>query len=110
MDQNYLAKLESRMEQLEQREIKTRQDISHAKQELDLTKEALTIELASLKGELSQLDAQVAQSIERVKLVLTNFKHVSKKGDLQRLQARVDAWAPEQKVSRKQFIDLLQEL
>jgi hypothetical protein len=110
MDPEYVEKIASRMDQLERKEISLRQDTAHTKQELDRMQEDISLEIASLRQELLALEVQVNQSVEQVKLVLAKFKSVSKKGDLQKLQAKVDAWAPEQKMSRKQFKELLEEL
>ena len=110
MDAAYLERLDGRLGRLEHNEITTRQDIAHAKEELSRVQGGIGMELASLELELAALDDEVHATVERIKLTMAAFKTVSKKGDLQRLQSRIDAWAPEQKITKKQFLRLLQDV
>ena len=108
-DVHYVERVSASADRLMRTEIKTRQDISRTQQELVRVAADVELEMESLKRELLQLDHDVKQTVERVKSTVSSFKTVVKKGDFQRLQQRIDLWAPEQRITREQFKKMLEE-
>lgn len=98
------------MQRLERQEIAIRQDVSRTHQELVRMVAELELEMESLHHELVSLDGEMKRTIERAKSMVAGFKPAVKRGDLMRLQNRIDTWAPEQRISREQFKRMLAQV
>jgi|GEM_PF-5042860 len=107
IDPQYMDRVVKRMAALERVEISTRQDAAQAHRELERLREDLRIELAVLRAELAGLDGASKILVERAKQTVGQFRTVVKKGDMTRLQSRVDGWAPESKISQEGFRNIL---
>jgi predicted nucleic acid-binding Zn-ribbon protein len=110
MADDYILRVLGRSERLERFGIACRQDIMRTQQEMIRSRVDLEVEMEALKREIVQLEIEVQRTMQRVKYAVGLFRNVAKKGDLSRLQQRVDYWAPEKRITRKQFLDLLAEL
>jgi hypothetical protein len=108
MPDEYEQRVSDRLARLEHLELVTRQDIAHTQQELVRMNADIELEMEALRKELGELDGEMRNSVGQVKAIVGKFKTVVKKGDLQRLQNRVDMWAPQEKITREQFKRLLE--
>jgi hypothetical protein len=109
LDTNYLGRLESRMAALERRSLVSREELKHTGRDLLLMHSDLRIELDALKKDLSDLDVKTKLAVDRLKHTIAQFRTTAKQGDLSRIQSRVDAWAPESRITRAQFKRLIEQ-
>ena len=107
---DYTGRIDGSLQRLERQEIAIRQDVARTQQELVRMVADLEIEMESLHKELAGLTLEMKRTIERAKTTVAGFKPAVKRGDLTRLQNRIDTWAPEQKISREQFKRMLEEI
>jgi hypothetical protein len=108
MHDEYEQRVSDRLARLEHLELVTRQDIAHTQQELVRMTADIELEMEALRKDLGTLDGEMHKSVDEVKFIVGKFKTVVKKGDLQRLQNRIDMWAPQDKITREQFKKLLE--
>lgn len=94
---------------LERTEIALRQDVGHTQELLVRGVAGVELEVQALKEELSQLEQDFARTIARAKLAVGQYRAVVKRGDMARLQNRIDSWGPERRLTREQFRKMLEE-
>ena len=105
----YIDQLEKRSNGLMRKSVATREGMKHTSRELNRGKADLQQEMLAIQLELAELSEAVQQTMNRVKTAVDQFRYIVKKGDVNRLQQRVDAWAPEKKISRDEFKKMLEE-
>jgi len=103
MAQDPMKRAEEKLEYLERMEIGVRQDVAHTHQAQERMTQDLHQELQQLKEELVLVDVEMRKVMTKVRGTLEQFKTAVKKGDLARLQAKADMWAPEKRITKKQF-------
>jgi hypothetical protein len=106
-DPQYVERVEGRVQRIERAEITTRQDIGRTNEELERARGDILAEMALLREDLLRLEQETAGAVERVKATVAQFKTVVKKGDIARLQARIDLWSPQDRITRGQFVRML---
>jgi hypothetical protein len=106
---DYANRVDGGLQRLERQEIAIRQDVARTQQELVRMVAELELEMEALHHELAGLEGEMKRTVERAKSVVNGFKPAVKRGDLMRLQNRIDIWAPEQRISREQFKRMLEE-
>ncbi len=109
IDPEYVRRIHNRSILLEKKSLASRESVKATKMYFERGKTELAMEIASLNTELNELDEQIHTAVDMVKSAVDKFQYVAKAGDLKRLQQRVDAWAPEQKISRDKYKQLLED-
>ena len=104
---DYSQRIMNRIEVLEQKSLNAREAIKHTKRDATRMRGSLEAELVGLQEECAQLEEEIQVLKRRILLVVQQFQNVIKKGDFDRLKRRADAFAPEQKVSRREFLELI---
>ncbi len=109
VDLQYVERVAARTIRLERAEIGVRQDIARTHEDMLRLSTDLHDEMLSMHQELNVLAKETDQIVDHLKHILIQFKDVAKRQDMNRLQARVDVWAPETKISRDQFKRMLEK-
>jgi predicted nucleic acid-binding Zn-ribbon protein len=106
-ESGYEARVEANLSRLERFEISTRQDIAHTQQEIVRAIADIQIEMEGLKSEIVLLEHEMKRTAATAKDVVVQFRPSAKRGEFARLQSRIDAWAPEKRITRDQFKKML---
>ncbi len=102
-------RLAQRAHLLEQRSTSMREHAIASQRTMQRIERDLPTELRALQQEIESTQRETHACVESAKVIVDRFQNVSKRGDLARVRSRIDAWAPEQKVSRESFLRLLEE-
>lgn len=106
-DAAYVDRIVRRGESLDRKSAHIRKSVVQAGRDLSRSKDELHAELAALATEVAALQEEMGRTVERARQAAERFRTILKRGDLSRLQARIDAWGPEKRISRDAFLRML---
>ncbi|MBR9700781.1 hypothetical protein GOV11_02860 [Candidatus Woesearchaeota archaeon] len=109
LDPAYLNRLEKRTESLARSTLMTREQIKRTDDLKTRGQEDLQTEMQDLHIELAKVKVELTVAIGRIGQIVRMFQNVAVKSDVQHIQARIDAWAPETRISRREFLKMLQD-
>lgn len=104
---DYLQRLSRRTDELQQKSLHVQESIIRTKRDTLRFQQSATQELESLKRELNDIDHDCKLAVQAVRETVQRFRRVTKIGDLKRLQQKIDAWHPEEKLSKRSFRRML---
>jgi predicted nucleic acid-binding Zn-ribbon protein len=95
------------------RVLKTERQLHHAtgrtQQELVRIAADMESEIARIKMDVHALEEETHATVEAAKRTIGSFHAVIKERELARLKQRIDAWAPEKRITREQFKRMLSD-
>jgi len=106
---SYEAVVSQRAMRLEGTSLDVDTDTKSIRDALERSRDRTERELKIVADEVLRLHEQTTASMARVSQMVERFQTVVKKKELERLQRRVDAWAPEQKITREMFRRFLED-
>ena len=105
----YAERIAARADKLHRETIATQKEIISSRRALDRARDEMRQEFAMLRGELAALDAALGGTVQGVTASVHAFQRVAKRHEFVRLQQRIDAWAPERKLSRDAFKRMIED-
>ncbi len=109
IDPAYLQRLRARSDALFSSVVLSRERALRTKRGASRMRTDLDEEFRAMHRDLASLEDETRASMQRVRAVLAQLGAVAKRPQLQRLQSRTDAWAPEKRMSRESFRLMLED-
>jgi hypothetical protein len=108
-DDRYLTRVHARLQTLEQQESTMKLRLHETTREMVRVTASTEVELGRLKEDLASLERDVRLTADRLRETMLHFHALARSTELERLQARIEQWAPEQRVTTEQFKRMLRD-